>query len=169
MMDRAVERMAALIRDGHRPAYAARIAAHETGLPENEIAAACAKHGANVAERMRIEAGRMTQDEARAFLREHLSPREHVRRESRRVAAQVFFATMTVNRADRNISAAFTEASEALDRDAWLIACHELYRLWAALPESMDPRPVRLAPIPRSSFMWPMHENCPFYRWVSRG
>ena len=118
MMERAVERMAALIRDGQRPAYAARITAHETGLPENEIAAACAKHGADVAQRLRIEAGRMTQDEARAFLREHLSPREHVRREARRVAATVFFNTMTVNRADRNISQAFREAAEQLDEEA---------------------------------------------------
>lgn len=169
MMERAVERMAALIRDGQRPAYAARIAAHETGLPENEIATQCAKHGADVAQRLRIEAGRMTQDEARAFLREHLSPREHVRREARRVAGTVFFSVMTVNRADRNISQAFREASEQLDEEAWLIACHELYRLWARLPESMDPRDVRLAQVPRHSFMWPLLEGCPFYRWVARG
>lgn len=169
MMERAVERMAALIRDGQRPAYAARIAAHETGVPEHDVAEACARTGAEIADRLRIEAGRMTQDEARAFLREHLAPRENVRREARRVAAQVFFATMTVRRADRNISQAFRDASEQLDEEAWLIACHELYRLWAALPESMDPRSVRLAQVPRSSFMWPLLEGCPFYRWVARG
>ena len=169
MMERAVERMAALIRDGQRPGLAARIAAHESGLNENAIAAECARHGADVRERMRMEAGRMTQDEARAFLREHLAPRENVRRDARKVASMVFFQTMTSPRADRAISRAFTEASEGLDEEAWLIACHELYRLWAALPESMDPRDVRLATVPRSSFMWPLLEGCPFYRWVTRG
>ena len=169
MMERAVERMAALIRDGQRPAYAARIAAHEHGLNENEIAAECARHGADVAQRLRIEAGRMTQDEARAFLREHLTPREWVRRDARQCASKVFYGTMTVNRADRNISQAFSEAAEQLDEEAWLIACHELYRLWAALPESMDPRPVRLAQVARHSFMWPLLEGCCFYRWVTRG
>jgi len=169
MMDRAVERMAALIRDGHRPAYAARISAHEHNLDEHEVARECARHGADVAERLRIEQGRMTQDEARAFLREHLSPRENVDRAARRCASRVFFATMTVSRADRNIVRDWNEAADGLSEDAWLIAAFELYRLWSLLPENMDPRPLRSTPIPKSSFMWPYHERCAWYRWVSRG
>jgi hypothetical protein len=169
MIEDAVERMAALIREGKPPRIAAMIAAHESGLEASAVASATAEMGAAVARRRRQENRILTQEEAREFLRKHLSPRIEVDRDARRAAATVFFATMTVEPAGRNIVRDWNEATDDLDQDQWLIAAYELHRLWTFLPDGWDPRPSRSTPIPKTSFMWPLHERCAWWRWVSRG
>lgn len=169
MIEYAVERMAALIQEGKRPEHAALIAAQELGFTPSEVAKATAQRGAEIARRRREEARILTQEQARDFLRTNLSPRVDLDRHARKAAARVFFSTVTVEPAARNIVRDWDEAVAELDDDQWLIAANILYQLWRALPDGWDPRPPRRTEITRSSFMWPAIEQSAWWRWIPRG
>jgi len=172
-MERAVARMAELIRDGMAPAEAAGTAAEEYGLEPSDVARLCAAHGARIERERRREEGRMTQEEGRAFLREHLVPRTKVDRECRRAAAVVFMEIVArekgAPRGAAAISNVYREETEDLDLEQQIVVQHELIRLWKALPPEFDPREFRRADVPRSSWLFPLLEDSAFYRWVPRG
>ena len=84
----------------------------------------------------------------------------------RRAVRLTVLAVMTADRSVRDLRAELSERAVELDDDERLIYWTELHDIWSALPADLDPREVRRASIPMSSFMWHAMQFSPVYRGV---
>lgn len=164
-MDRAMERMAELIRGGMHGGAAATVAEDEYGLDRGAIARACAARSADVQATRRRDRGVFTQAEVGELLRGRMADPKFPPAVRRAVRLTVL-AVMTADRSVRDLRAELSERAEELDDDERLIYWTELHDIWSALPADLDPREVRRASIPMSSFMWHAMQFSPVYRWV---
>jgi len=167
-MDKAIDRMAELIRTGMGGDAAASTAAREYGLTAGEVAEAAARRGADVAAKRRRERGVLTSEEIATLLSGRMTGPKFdpaVRRAVRRTV----LAVMSVDRSMRNLDAECREWFGQLDDDAGMIYLHELYEIWRSLPPDLDPREVRRANIPASSFMWAALSQSATTRWIPNG
>lgn len=164
-VSRAMERMAELIREGRDGGVAATIAEDEFGMDRGTIARACAARSADVQATRRRDRGVLSQAEVAELLRGRMADPKFppaVRRAVRLTVLNV----MTADRSVRDLRAELVERAEELDDDARLVYWSELHAIWSTLPPDLDPREVRRASIPMSSFMWRAISSSPVYRWV---
>jgi hypothetical protein len=164
-MDKAVERMAELIRGGMGGAAAAVVAEDEYGLERGTIARACAARSVDAQATRRRDAGVLTQAEVGELLRGRMTDPKF-RPEVRRAVKLTVLNVMTVDRSVRDLRAELSERAEDLDDDARLLYWHELHAIWSSLPADLDPREARRASIPVSSFVWKALQFSPVYRWI---
>jgi len=162
---RAMERMAELIRGGMDGGAAATVAEDEYGLDRGAIARAGAARSADVQATRRRDRGVLTQAEVGELLRGRMLHPKFPPAVRRAVRLTVL-AVMTADRSVRDLRAELSERAEELDDDERLIYWTELHDIWSALPADLDPREVRRASIPMSSFMWHAMQFSPVYRWV---
>lgn len=164
-MDKAIERMAELIRAGMDGGAAATVAEDEYGLDRGAIARACAARSVEAQATRRRDRGVLTQAEVAELLRGRMADPKF-RPEVRRAVKLTVLNVMTADRSVRDLRAELVERAEDLDDDARLIYWTELHDIWSAMPPDLDPREVRRASIPMSSFVWKAMSFSPVYRWV---
>ena len=164
-VSRAMERMAELIREGRDGGVAATIAEDEFGMDRGTIARACAARSVEAQATRRRDRGVLTQSEVADLLRGRMADPKF-RPEVRRAVRLTVLNVMTADRSVRDLRAELVERAEDLDDDARLVYWSELHAIWSTLPPDLDPREVRRASIPMSSFMWRAISFSPIYRWV---
>lgn len=164
-VSRAMERMAELIREGRDGGVAATIAEDEFGMDRGTIARACAAQSVEAQATRRRDRGVLTQAEVGELLRGRMADPKFPPAVRRAVRLTVL-AVMTADRSVRDLRAELSERAEELDDDERLVYWTELHDIWSALPADLDPREVRRASIPMSSFMWHAMQFSPVYRWV---
>lgn len=166
-LDRAVDRAMDLISQGRKPGMAFTAAGEECGYTASDVASASAQRKVRVEDARRIEGGVLTVAQAKDFLRRHLSGRVDVPPHIRRAASRVFFNTMTLPRAERNLIAEVLAVTDPMIDADMSVVHDEVRRLWAHLPAGFDPRiPRKLhPPLPETSFLYPLLMNCAIYRY----
>jgi hypothetical protein len=165
VISKATERMAELIRGGMAGGVAAQIAEDEYGLDVGDIARACAARSVEAQSVRRRDRGVLTQAEVAELLRGRMTAPKF-RADVRRAVRLTVLAVMTADRSVRDLRSELAERADGLDEDGRLIYWNELHEIWSALPADLDPREVRRATIPMSSFMWRAMACSPIYRWV---